>query len=99
MTPSDTMKALAAKKNKGMTWQEIADELGDGITAAMVWKVTKGLCESSKIDRALGFGRQYPPTLKIRKDDLDSAVASICNNYSRADAVSLAFGILAWDED
>ena len=51
------MSKLAAIKNGGRTWQQIADDLGDGISPAMVWKVARGLCKSRKVEIALGVSR------------------------------------------
>lgn len=74
--PSRTMKAIAAKKNKGYTWQEIADKLGgivdEGYSQIYIYRVTKGeLRETAEMRRALGLEKPYPKYFKCRQDNLD----------------------------
>ena len=47
------MQLLAEMKNNGMSWQEVGKELG--VSGTLAWKVCKGVCQSNKIDAALGL--------------------------------------------
>ena len=67
--PNETMLILAGMKNEGHSWRTLADEINyhitDGrVSHSLVRRVALGLCNSPRIDYALGI-RQAPPPIEV----------------------------------
>lgn len=60
--PTYPMQLLIEMKNSGMSWREIGTKLG--VSGALAWKVTKGICKSNKIETALGLAE---PIVEVPK--------------------------------
>lgn len=76
------MKALAAKKNMGFTWQELADHLGDmadcEYSPIFIYRVAKGeLDDTPAIRRALGIQKPSPKYKKILPENLEQVKKQI----------------------
>jgi hypothetical protein len=61
------MKALSSLKNDDgvRSWRAVADELNEGqdkdLTPGLLWKVAKGLCQSERVEVALGLRAETEP--------------------------------------
>ena len=75
---NDTIVTLLAQKYDQLgTYRAVAESLDNAVSCGMIWNIINDGAYSHKVARALGFGRKYPPYLKIRTDDMGKAATSI----------------------
>ena len=59
------------------------------LAPAHFWNAVKKGYVSPKLCKALDLNRKYPPTLKIRRDDMSKAAASIRDNLEPGQVADL----------
>ena len=89
-TDQDTIVATLQQRYDALgTYRAVAESLNEPVSCMLVWRIINEGVYSHKVARALGFGRKYPPYLKIRRDDMSKAAASIRDNLEPGQVADL----------